>query len=338
MLAGQVTNKPRTLDQLLGREFAARLDRIDVVSAKMFAGKLPGERRSKRRGRSVEFDDYREYIPGDDLRHVDWNVMARLDRLFIKLFREDEDLSVHMFVDLSPSMDAGDPSKQVFAARLAMAFGYIALANQNRLIASVYSGPGRPGAMAAQRGGLQMLAPMRGRSGARRLGALLLDAMQPTPAGGAEDARRGAHAAMDFNAALRTVARTRAGRGVVMIISDFLVPEGFESGLNALFGDPTASFDTWCFQVLSPVELDPRKDATATLTGDVALTDVETGRRVDVTMAPEIIDRYRRMLDEHNARLRRACASRGMRYMRISSDAAVEPLVLSTLRRSGLFR
>ena len=117
------------MDELLGPDLAARLDRLDVISRKIFAGKLPGERRSKRRGRSVEFDDYREYVPGDDLRHIDWNVYARLDRFFIKLFREEEDLAVHILLDASPSMDAGggerEPSKLVFAQRLAMAVAYV---------------------------------------------------------------------------------------------------------------------------------------------------------------------------------------------------------------------
>src|SRR5580765_6674127 len=120
MLVGSA-NRPSTIDELLGPELLSRLDRLDVLSRKVFAGKLPGERRSRKRGTSVEFDDYRNYVAGDDLRRVDWNVFARLDKFFLKLFREEEDLALHIAIDASASMDAGSPSKLVFAQRLAMA-------------------------------------------------------------------------------------------------------------------------------------------------------------------------------------------------------------------------
>ena len=107
MIVRTPDQKPKTLEDLIPPGLAATLDRLDLVSRKVFAGKLPGERRSKRRGRSVEFDDFRNYAPGDDLRHIDWNVYARLDRLFIKLFREEEDLALHVVVDVSASMQAG---------------------------------------------------------------------------------------------------------------------------------------------------------------------------------------------------------------------------------------
>ncbi|MCW5769707.1 MAG: DUF58 domain-containing protein, partial [Phycisphaeraceae bacterium] len=96
MLIGQDATRLETIDDLLGRELLSRLDRVDLLSRKVFGGKLPGERRSRRRGRSVEFDDFRPYVPGDDLRHIDWNVLARLERLVIKLFREDEDLALYL--------------------------------------------------------------------------------------------------------------------------------------------------------------------------------------------------------------------------------------------------
>src|SRR5262245_27948309 len=103
MLAPSRAPGPRTMEELLGAGLIGALDRLDVLSRKVFAGKLPGERRSKKRGQSVEFDDYRNYVPGDDLRHIDWNVFARLDRFFVKLFREEEDLALHVVIDASAS-------------------------------------------------------------------------------------------------------------------------------------------------------------------------------------------------------------------------------------------
>ena len=116
---------PRTVEDLLGGGLMAKLDRLDVLSRKVFSGKIHGERRSRRRGQSVDFADYRPYTPGDDLRFVDWNIYARLETLFLKLFLEEEDLSLAIAVDTSPSMDWGGPNKLGFCKRLAMALGYI---------------------------------------------------------------------------------------------------------------------------------------------------------------------------------------------------------------------
>ena len=125
--------RPKRADELLDSELMAKLDQVDVMSRKIFAGKLQGERRSKKRGISVEFADYRHYTHGDDLRFVDWNIYARLDKLFLKMFLEEEDLSLVVAIDTSASMHWGNPSKFVFSQQLAMALGYIGLVNHNRV-------------------------------------------------------------------------------------------------------------------------------------------------------------------------------------------------------------
>jgi len=108
---------------LLEPGFMARLDQLDLVSRKLLAGKMKGERRSKRRGQSVEFADYRNYVVGDDLRFIDWNIYARLDKLFLKLFLEEEDLSLYVLVDVSKSSDFGNPGKALYMKRVAAALG-----------------------------------------------------------------------------------------------------------------------------------------------------------------------------------------------------------------------
>jgi uncharacterized protein (DUF58 family) len=120
-------------EKLLSPEFMARLDQLDLVSRKMLAGKLKGERRSKRRGQSVEFADYRNYVIGDDLRFIDWNIYGRLDRLFLKLFLEEEDLSLYILVDVSKSCDYGEPNKASYLKKVAAALGYVGLVNYNRV-------------------------------------------------------------------------------------------------------------------------------------------------------------------------------------------------------------
>src|SRR3989440_11725714 len=124
---------PPKKGQLLSSEFMARLDQLDLTSRKLLAGKMKGERRSKRRGQSVEFADYRNYVIGDDLRFIDWNIYARLERLFLKLFLEEEDLSLYVLVDVSKSCDYGEPSKADYLRKVAASLGYIGLVNYNRV-------------------------------------------------------------------------------------------------------------------------------------------------------------------------------------------------------------
>ena len=126
------TTSRRHIGELLDSELLARLDALDVLSRKILQGKLQGERRSKRRGQSVEFADHRTYVVGDDLRFVDWNIYGRLEQLFLKLFLEEQDLTVHILADTSASMGAGNPSKDRFTRQLAAALGYTSLVNNNR--------------------------------------------------------------------------------------------------------------------------------------------------------------------------------------------------------------
>src|SRR6202521_4772047 len=124
---------------LLEPQFLARLEQLELVSRKIFLGRMKGERRSKRKGQSVEFADYRNYGIGDDLRHFDWNLYARLDRLFIRLFMEEEDLHVYILIDNSLSMDFGKPTKLHFAKQIAAALGFIGLVNLDRVVIEAFN-------------------------------------------------------------------------------------------------------------------------------------------------------------------------------------------------------
>jgi hypothetical protein len=334
MLVGRSAPRPSSLDDLLAPGLASRLDRLDLLSRKILSGKLPGERRSKRRGRSVEFDDYRTYTPGDDLRHIDWNVYARFDRFFIKLFREEEDLALHLAVDCSPSMDAGgvgSVSKLVYAHRLAMALGYIGLVNQNRVSCAVYGAPHDPR--------LRRLAPLRGRPSVQRLARFLLDSLAPPPGGIA-----GAGPAPSFAESVSRFARERAGRGIVVLLSDMLVPPddagrpGYTAALNALAAAEGNAFDTYCLQILAPEELDPAKAAPGTLAGDLRLTDVESGVTAEVTVSTALIERYRRNARAYVDRLKADCAARGIAHAPVLTDTPIDQLLIQSLRRGGLLR
>src|SRR5438270_4731016 len=119
---------------LLDPEFLHKLEQLELVSKKIFVGRMKGERKSKRRGSSVEFADHRQYSVGDDLRHIDWNVYGRLDRLFLKLFLEEEDLHFYTLLDASLSMDFGDPTKLQYAKQVAAALAFIGLVNHDRVV------------------------------------------------------------------------------------------------------------------------------------------------------------------------------------------------------------
>ena len=314
----------------------ARLERLDLRARRMFPGKLQGERRSKQRGQSVEFEDFRNYVPGDDLRHIDWNVYARLDKLFIKIFQEEQDMALHLAIDASASMDAGDAvgpneerrgsaTKLEHSARLAMALGYLALAKQNRVSVSVFGAPGVKG--------VERLPDLRGRRETHRLGGFLIDAMwRGREATGTAGVR--AHDVGDggsFHDALSLIAKLRVGTGVFVVLSDFMDPRGYERGLRAL--STAGGYDTYCLQMLCDGELEPDP---ATISGDVRLLDAETGRAAEVTITAEVVKRYRERLAEYIGDLADFCKAREMSHSVVRTDTPIETLVFETLRRRGM--
>ncbi len=339
---------------LIDPDLAARLDALDVRSRKVFAGKLQGERRSKRRGKSVDFDDYREYVPGDDLRHLDWNVFARLDRFFIKVFQEEEDLALHLVIDASESMNAGVPNKLLFAARLAMALGYVGLVNNNRVAVSVLGGPGP-----RRSAGMERLEAVRGRRNVPRLAQFLTDAMFGTvreESGALIDADRPtatAQPAVEFAAACRLIAAAPLGKGVTLVLSDLLLPPlpgpkpeaGYCAGLRLLAG--LTSSDVHLLQILSPGEIDPAAERSSlsgdstdggvpAILGDLRLTDAETGRTAEVTVTLALLERYRVAARRYVDDARAFCLARGISHALTPSDSPINALLLDELRRRGV--
>lgn len=320
------------MDDLLGPELLSRLDRLDLLSRKVFGGKLPGERRSRRRGRSVEFDDFRPYVPGDDLRHIDWNIMARLERLVIKLFREDEDLALYLVVDASASMNSGEPSKLLAAHRIAMALGYVGLVNRARVIGASFGG--------GVDGRFRALRPLRGRPSVQRLADFFLESARSSVARGVGAARGGVSAGEQFERAMRAVARSKSGRGVVVLLSDMLMPIGeVASGLSYLAGSASggsAGFESYVIQTLSPGEIEPRVLVERGLVGDLRLMDVESGRAAEVTITGDAIKRYKKNYDAHQDALIRACAARSIAHVLTPTSVAADELVLRSLRSRRL--
>ncbi len=280
----------------------ARLDSLDVLSRKILQGKMQGERRSKKRGQSVEFADHRPYVAGDDLRFVDWNVYGRLDQLFLKLFLAEQDLTVHLLTDVSMSMSVGDPSKAQFVKRLSAALGYVSLVNNNRVTISLFADGVRV-----------RLANMRGRAYLPQMAEMLLTA----DCGGSSD----------FEKACRDAESRRIGSGITIVLSDFLFKQGYEAALRRLIG---ARYDLYVIQVLSPQEIEPK------LVGDLKLLDIEDADVAEITVSSALLKYYRRNLAAYCAELNEFCTRRGAVYVRANSADSVESLVLNYLRRVRL--
>lgn len=327
MLVSRQSPDPRTIDDLLPAELVARLERLDVHTRKMFPGKMQGERRSKRRGRGVEFHDFRGYVRGDDIRFIDWNIVARFGKLFIRLFVEEEDLALHLVVDASASMNTGDPSKLLFASRVAMSLAYIGLVRQNRVGMTVF---GRPGAANPR-----VHPDARGRHRVRGLADFMLREIwgeQPDAPSSAEAGEPGPGG--DFNAALSLIARSGIGKGVIIVLSDFLIEEGYQRGLRDLAA--SGGHDVYCLQVLSPSELEPEREIERGVSGDLRLTDIESGHASEITITAPLVKRYKERLAAYCADLEAFCNARGMNHMIVRSDQDISRLIMDTLRQRGM--
>lgn len=289
---------------LLDQTLLARISRLDIATRKVLQGRMKGEKRSKKRGRSVEFADHRPYAAGDDLRFLDWSIYARLDRLMIKLFMEEEDQHVYVLVDASASMDYGRPNKLRYALRAAAALGYIGLVNMNRVGVGVFSS-------ALDR----TFRPERGRRNLHKL----LRFLEETRPGGRTD----------LGAACKRFALEHPRRGVVVIISDFLDRRGYEDAVRYFVA---RHMDVFCMQVLAPQELDPP------LGGDLELTDVEDGEVTEITVSGPLLAAYKRNLAALINGLREFCHRRGARFLSVSTATPFERLVVEQLRLQGIVK
>jgi len=298
-----IAARPR--DEVFDEAFLRKLERLDLVARKLRSGTLRGERRSTKRGQSVEFADFRLYSHGDDLRRVDWNVYARTERAFIKLFVEEEDRTVHLLLDCSPSMDWGDDSahKLTWARRAAAALGYIALAGLDRVSLATL-GDGVAGQLSGQR--------------STRAFFRVLDFLGSAgPVAGAGD----------LDAALTAYAGRARQPGPIFLLSDLLVAGGGRAGLTALAAH---GYEPNVIHILAPDELDPA------LAGELQLIDSETGATRDLTVDEAALGRYHRGLADWQRDLASFCAGRGWPYLPISTATQFEDVILNSLRRGGI--
>jgi uncharacterized protein (DUF58 family) len=296
---------PETATQpLLEPQFMTRLEQLELVSRKIFLGLMKGERRSKKKGQSVEFADYKNYVKGDDLRFLDWNLYARLDRLFLRLYQEEEDLHLYLLLDNSLSMNFGTPTKLHFAKQVTAALAFIGLVNMDRVVIEAFNDRL-----------MQSLPSVRGRRSVWRVFEFLdkLETAGPS----------------NLREALRTFSIKSSGKGVVILLSDFMDKNGYEDALRYLVA---RQFDIYLVQVLSQEEIEPE------ILGDLKLVDVEDDDEAEITASAALIKRYKQNLAAFQGGLQAYAAKRGITCLFTSNRVPFDRLVLTYLRQRGLVR
>lgn len=288
-----------TLPTLLDANELRSLEGLSLAPRRSLAARTRGERLSRQKGVSIEFADYRDYVDGDDLRHLDWTILARLDRPTIRTYQDEAELPVYLALDISPSMDFGEPAKFAHAQKLAAAVGFIGLAGHDRVQPLAIGGrdprPGRP---------------LRGRTSHRAL-ADWIAAQQPM-------GTRGLAQSLSRLPALRP--------GLFFLFTDGLDPQA----ADALRIVPARGHELVLVQTLSPIELDPD------LEGDLRLLDAETGEAREVTAHAQTLREYRQNLDAHCRSLEQTTLRGGGRWVQSLAGQALGDFVSQGLRRAGL--
>lgn len=285
---------------LFDQDFLRKLESLALASRRAATGLRRGDRRMKKKGSGVEFADHKAYVPGDDIRLLDVGIYQRLGKLLLRVYEEEEDLSLYFLIDRSASMAHGDKLTQ--AVRLTAALGYIGLASLDRV--SVHT----LGAELYER-----LPPIRGK---QRLFRLLRFLSNLRPSG-----------TTDLSAALKRFALMHPRRGLAILLTDLYDPAGFEAGINAL---AYHRFEVCVLHLRSNLDTSPAER------GDVAVIDAETGERADVTITPKKVTQVAREAAEERERIRRFCAQKQVAYFDIDAAAPFDEVVLYLLRRGGL--
>ena len=310
---------------LLTPELLRRLEQFQLLAARRAKSSSKGERRSKARGQSVEFADHRNYVVGDDFRYLDWNLYGRLDRLFLKLYEEERELPVRIFLDASESMTFGEPRKFDFARQVAAAIGYVALCGFDRV--TVVPFPNAEGRMKnGEPGNAQSvirnpqsaiqnaLRSVRGKKSSLQY----IRNLSGLTAGGAAN----------LNDALRRGALEARQAGVAVVLSDFLDPAGYEAGLTALVG---RGFQVNAIQILAPEEIAP------STFGDLRLVDAESGDEREVTFGKFRLKHYQQTVQNFCGRLNEYCKTRGMNHFMAASNTDLSDLLLKQLRQAEVW-
>ncbi len=289
------------MSELFDTEFFNKLNHLKLASHIRVEQGQSGGRKSSAKGSSVEFSDFREYLPGDDIRRIDWNVYGRLDKLYIKQFMEEKEAWYHIFLDASGSMEYGGQKKSVMARRLAAVFVWLVLAQLDRVELLTF-----------QDGRLGKTAPIVGRSSFQNH----LRELEQISFGGTSQIHE-------------SVRRSNLhGRGTCILISDFLEDTELEDALRYL---TYKRQEIYLIQVLAREEVDFDDEGT------LELVDMEDAGSVRITMNRQSIRMYQEALKRHNFHLQRLAKRYGCVYQQVPSDEDLEKIVFEALKQKGLF-
>jgi uncharacterized protein (DUF58 family) len=312
-LRGRTRARAVVDDDLFDDEFQLKLEYLAIVSRRVFAGRMRAERRTKKTGSGIEFADHREYNPGDDFRYLDWNVYQRFGRLLLRLYEEEEDLSIYMLVDASRSMGFDFTSKDAqqgrgpkirYAKKLAAALAYIGLANLDRVSVSALTNKVK-----------ERMPTTRGKQRIYRVFQFLRE-VEPEGATGLEDA-------------LKQFVAQNKRRGLAVLISDLYDPQGFEQGINVLRYN---KFEPFVLHVVDP------EDAHPSMHGDVRLLDCETGDEREVTVTKGLLDKYAQAHAKYLHEIEVFCTMKQVPYFRADVGEPFDDLILRVFRRGGFLR
>ncbi|MDD5556681.1 MAG: DUF58 domain-containing protein [bacterium] len=306
------------LTQIFTPDFLRRLEALCIASMKEFRTARKGDRLSNISGTSIEFADYRKYFPGDDIRHIDWNIYGRTERLYLKTFREDIDFSIHVLLDASRSMLYPErDGKFGYARNLALALSYVGLTTHSAVKVAAFSDLETSDRL-SDTSFINGTPFFTRRSGIFSVSDYLFGIR---PGGGT-----------DFAGYLqRYTSITRGHRGVFIVLSDFLFdPEGRRRGLNLL---RFLNYDVKVIQVLGPGEMDPFRDLSS-----AEVVDVETRESRMISVTPAVRRRYAAALEEHIGDLRRFCRANRIIHALALTDGDLESFVLRELPRLGIIK
>jgi uncharacterized protein (DUF58 family) len=289
---------------LLDPRFLRRLQRLQVAHKRTASGRQAGKRRSRKLGSSVEFSDYRAYAPGDDLRRLDWNVYARIGKLFLKTFLDEQELHVSLFIDCSRSMTFGNPAKMTRAVQMAAAVGYVALHHFDRV--SVYPFDRKIQTALHRLSGKGKVLPL----------FRFLQAVRPGDQG-------------DLNQALQSGRAVDGKPGVSLIFSDFLFDNGYKEGLRFM---QAAQQEIVLVHILAEEERHPP------LQGDIRLVDSETQSETEVTVSPPVLEKYTQSVRQYGDDIASFAFSRGMLYVDVRPEQSVENTIHHVFQTAGILR
>lgn len=304
---------------LFTEEFLRKLERLTLLSRQAMTGQYQGERRSIKRGQSIEFADFRPYVSGDDFRRIDWNAYARMEKFFIKLFVEEEDLTVHLLIDASQSMDWGSPNKLKYAFHLAGAIGYIALVGLDRIALTIFDGKQNP----------FRLPPIRGKHSALNLFDFLdyhlhaISKRETNAANKTDDNQRNKSVSLQAGA---YAANTHPGP--LILISD-LLEDGWRQAIST---SASRGFDISIAHILSPDEIDPGLD------GDFKLVDSESQSFIELTADFESLTTYRQILRDWQDEWQRFCSARQAQFLPINTAISLDDILFGHLRVKGILK